>query len=53
MASTDKPEMVGKAAEMDPTGVDLKNTDSLREAEIVDNRNGTFHRSFSPRQIHV
>lgn len=28
---------------------------SVREAELVehDNRNGQFHRSFTPRQVHV
>ena len=34
----------------------LEQTTSINEAELVelhDNRNGQFHRSFSPRQIHV
>lgn len=31
----------------------LRRTASIQEAEIKDSRNGQFHRSFSPRQIHV
>jgi hypothetical protein len=53
MATIDKPEMAAKTGETDVPDPDLKNISSIQEAEIVDNRNGTFHRSFSPRQIHV
>ncbi|ETN43600.1 uncharacterized protein HMPREF1541_02759 [Cyphellophora europaea CBS 101466] len=35
------------------SGLDLQNTASIQEAEIKDSRNGQFHRSFSPRQIHI
>ena len=34
----------------------LEQTTSINEAELIelhDNRNGQFHRSFPPRQIHV
>ncbi len=34
------------------SGVELQ-PPSIHEAELEDNRNGQFHRSFSPRQIHV
>jgi hypothetical protein len=53
MATMNKPDMAPKAGETDIPDPDLKNISSIQEAEIVDNRNGTFHRSFSPRQIHV
>lgn len=31
----------------------LHQSNSFSEAQAVDDRNGQFHRSFSPRQVHV
>lgn len=42
--------------QMKETPLVLEQTTSINEAELVelhDNRNGQFHRSFTPRQIHV
>lgn len=43
-----------KLSDVEQVGTGLQQTSSVAEGEInADDRNGQFHRSISPRQIHV